>query len=369
MAKSRPGRLSGKAARQNSAWQRPRTLIIAGVAVLAIGGAAGVSIALDDSSSGVEDSAAALTPGQKWSDEVKFDLAGASQSTLDYLKVINDWTEGKQDNEAMSAAADRAFLNYTEALGFLEKRSPFEEAPRALANFRDSFQLLTETARLAKLGSGIESDELRKQFQLQISRLRNLGDRFYDLANTEMEPYLPQRPVLDDEMFQFIRNPEVPSFAGTNVAPGPPLTEASPETAEQRGYQEVRPVQEFAEWVELVKDTELPTPQEQVDAIEEADVDALGELADQLTAASDALYEAADPRESRHLNTRVQLGLLVQAEAMRTGQLAALLEGEEAEVATTIAQTLALVASRMWDDRLGTRTVDLPETLLERKPI
>ena len=62
------------------------------------------------------------------------------------------------------------------------------------------------------------------------------------------------------------------------------------------------------------------------------------------------------------MSTRIQLGLLVQAEAMRAGQIAALAAKDERAVATQIAETLTLVSIRIWDPRLGERPIDLPDS-------
>lgn len=366
MANSQSGR-PGKGAPQNSPWRKPKvwgvaTLIVA----LAAGGGAAWGLKDDDSTSAA--SPAPATPGQKWRDDVTRDLAGAAQGTLDYLKVVYDWNDGKADSARMSQAADGAFGRYMEALDFLSKRTAFGPAPSALANYRDTFQLYTETARLAKLGSGIESAELRTQIQRQILRLRALADRFFDLAKLELRPF-----TLDDVRsgpgFEFIRPAEVPSFAGTALAPGAPLPSPGPTVEQNRQFQEQRPEQEFATWLEAVKKAQIPPGQDVVDAITAGDANKLGQLAVALTKASDALYDAPDPKGSRHLATRITLGLLVQAEAMRTAQIATLANKTERPVAIQIAETLAFLGNRIWDPRLGDRATDLTERLLERKPI
>lgn len=367
MAKSRQGRPSGKAAtRKRSPWRDPKFLGAAGLIVaLAAGGGAAWGLKGGDSSESV--AAVPQSPADKWQDEVTRDLAGASQGTLDYLKVVYDWSEGKADAERMSFAADQAFGRYMEAREFLAKRTAFEPAPRALANFRDTFELYTETARLAKLGSGISSAELRTQLQRQILRLRQLADRLYDLAKSELDPFRGRDTSFSS--LDYIRPAEVPAFAGSTTAAGPPLVGAAPTPAAEREFQETRPEQEFEAWVATVKALDIPSAQTMVDAIPKGDGAELGRLAVALTKASDALHDAPDPKGNRALSTRIQLGLLVQAEAMRTAQIAALATKAERPVAIQIAETIGFVGTRIWDPRLGDRTTDLTERLLERKPI
>ena len=79
------------------------------------------------------------------------------------------------------------------------------------------------------------------------------------------------------------------------------------------------------------------------------------------TAAADQLYTAPDPRDERRVSTRVQLGLLVDAEAARAAQAATLLpQGVQRASLRTSAQRLALLGDRLWDPRLGVRDSGLP---------
>lgn len=367
MAKSRPGRPSGKAApRKRAPWRDPKILGVAGLVIaLAAGGGAAWGLKGNDSEAVAP--VVPQSPADKWEDGITRDLAGASQGTLDYLKVVYDWSAGKADAQHMSDAADQAFFRYTEAREFLAKRTAFEPAPRALANFRDTFELYTDTARLAKLGSGVESAELRTQIQRQIFRLRQLADRLYDLAKSELDPFRGRDTTLSS--LEYIRPAQVPAFEGSTAEAGPPLVGAAPTPAAEREYQETRPEQEFDAWVGAVKALNLPSAQSIVDAISKGDGAELGRLAVALTKASDTLYDAPDPKGNRTLSTRIQLGLLVQAEAMRTAQIAALATKAERPVAVQIAETLAFVGTRIWDPRLGDRSTGLSERLLERKPI
>lgn len=365
----RPGRVTGKAAKRNSPWRKPKTWAVVGVLVaVAAGGGISWAVLSDDDSSSSTVEPPPQTPGQKWQAEFVGEVAGASQATLDYLKVVYDWTSGKADGPRMSEAADRAFTSYMEARASLAKRAPFEAAPRALLNYRDAFELYTETTRLAKLGANMTDAKLRIQIQNQIQRLRQLADRFYDLGKAEMVPFTGGEEVTTPG-FEYVPTAEVPSFAGTTVAPGAPLSNPGPTTEVKREYQKTRPEQNFDEWAVAVRTLDIPTGKEMVNAIGERAEKTLGEYAVAFTEASDAVHDQPDPRGSRHVSTRIQLGLLVQAEAMRTGQIAALAAKDERAVATQIAETLTLVGVRTWDQRLGERPVDLPDTLLERKPI
>ena len=89
----------------------------------------------------------------------------------------------------------------------------------------------------------------------------------------------------------------------------------------------------------------------------------------QLTASSDHLHASPDPVGERQLSARVQLGLLVQAEALRAAQVSRLAERALRPEAAEIAKVLALLGNGMWDDaRLTVRETGYPKTLLTDRP-
>ncbi|MGQ0623820.1 MAG: hypothetical protein ACT4PP_04080, partial [Sporichthyaceae bacterium] len=339
MAKSRPGHLSGKAAKRAGVFGKTRNRVIAAVAVLALGSGA-LTLALRGEDDSII-SAREQTPGEIWKDGILADMTGMSQGALDYIKTLNDWREGKADAAKVSRDSDNALVKFLEARTMLSARVPFAQAPRALLNFRDSAELYIEVARLSKLGSSVTDKTLREQYQRAAGRLRVLGDRTYDLANADLAPFVFQSPEIDG--VEFTRNAEVPSFAGGTFAPGPPLTPLRPTTGVDRLYQQTRPQVTFPEWAALVAAADIPNAHEQAAAIAGGDVKELGALSDRLTAASDQLYGSADPQGERNLSTRIQLGLLVQAEALRAAQLAALGPEQVRNRALVVARTLALV--------------------------
>ncbi len=362
---SRPGRVTGKAARRNKWYSKRRNQWIAAGVVLAVVGAGGWALAL----SGDSDSAPEQTAGDRWKSDITADFAGMSQGAVSYLQTVNDWRVNKAQEENVDAAADVALNSFLLAREAVAARQPFEQAPRALLNYRDSIEIYIAHARLAKLGAGLSAakdDKLQNQIQLTMGRVRYLADRLFDLGGDELAPFTTQGP--DVAGFDYQRAVDVPSFAGTDLAPGPPLAQSRPGVPANREYQKIRPEGPFADWQAAVEAAEIPTAQTEATAIEAASVEELGKLAEQLTAASDSLFEATDPMDERELSTRVQLGLLTQAEAMRTAQVTRLVPAALQGEATEISQVLALVGNGMWDERLGARDPGYPKALLTERP-
>jgi hypothetical protein len=200
---------------------------------------------------------------------------------------------------------------------------------------------------------------------LLLGRVRYLADRVYDLGNDEMRPFIFHTQQV--EGFQYARPADVPAFAASTLAAGPPLSRAKRVKGPGRTYEEVRPEQDWTTWADAVRAAQVPAPTAVAGAITTGDVDALDGLAQELTAASDRIHAAPDPRGERGLSSRVQLGVLVQAEAVRVAQVARLAPAKRAE-ATEVAEVLALIGNGMWDDRLGARELGFPVTLLTVRP-
>ena len=335
-------------------------LTAAGVAVAVLG--AGLSIALDDSSSSV---VAEPLPGEKWRDGVLSDLALMSQGTLDYVRVFNDWRNGNARPGEFAGAATRTMDKYLEARELLSHRVAFEPAPRALLDYRDTLQIFLAHTRVAKAASRVADRDLRLQVQLLLGRLRVLADRVYDLGNDEMNPFIFHSGEVSG--FEYLRPADVPSFAGSDLAPGRPLSSPATTSSPAREYEQARPEQAWSVWATTVQAAGIPGPEGITSAITRGNLATLDRLAIRLTAASDRIHASPDPKGERELSSRLQLGLLVQAEAARVAQLSRLVPHHRAEV-KEVAEVLALIGNNMWDDRLGQRALGFPAELLVTRP-
>jgi hypothetical protein len=334
--------------------------VAAGVAIAVLG--AGLSIAFDNSSS---DAVIKPLPGDQWRDGVLNDMARMSQGTLDYIRVINDWRDGKADAAQVRQSATETMDKYLEARDLLANRAAFPQAPRALQDYRDTVQLYIVHTRLAILGSEVSDPRLRRQVQRLLGRVRYLADRVYDLGNDEMGSFIFHSVDIDG--FEYERPADVPSFAKGALAPGPPLAPVAQAKGPARVYEKTRPEQPWEAWAQAVRDAAVPSPDLVTRSIGTANVNALQQVAAALTAASDRIHDAADPQGQRGLSSRVQLGLLVQTEALRVAQVGRLVPRRAAE-ATEIAEVLALIGNAMWDDRLGPRSLGFPAGLLTVRP-
>ena len=275
----------------------------------------------------------------------------------DYLKTLGEWQMGKADATAVASRVDLVLPEFLATADALAKREPFTAAPRALDDYRKAVALYVQSARIAKAAVTLPRGPLQVQLQLSSSRVRHLGDRVYDQAEVELAPYLPSTDAL--EGVEYEKLPEVPQWSSLGLAAGPPLDE-TPATSKPREYVKDRPQESFDRWKKDVEQAEVPGASEVAAAITSGSTHDLKSLSEQLTRASDELVDGKDPRGERVVATRVQLALLVDAEATRAAQAATLASGA-AQQLRAVARSLILIGDGLWDPRLGARVSGVTE--------
>ena len=119
------------------------------------------------------------------------------------------------------------------------------------------------------------------------------------------------------------------------------------------------------DWVSKVKQAGSPQPPEVVRAIDALDGARLGQLASKYEAVTRALRMGPDPKEQRERAAVTGLGLLLDGEAARLGQVAALLPGGEPRARLmAVARRSLVVGDDILEPDLGFQRSGLPRSLL-----
>ena len=271
---------------------------------------------------------------------------------------LTAWRTGKTSAKDMGAALDRFDLALVDAQTAIDRRAPLPAAPRAVVDLRLTADLYLAAVRVGRAATEQPAGALRDQLVLQFFRLRNLGDRVFDQSDAELAPLLgAPREV---EGVTIVRAPEVPDWVSIKLAAGPPLATAPLSVGSPRAYQSIRPTESVQDWVARTRALAIPSGAEEAAALRAGSLQQLGQLADRLTSASANLYGGPDPRGERLVSTRVQLGLLIDAEAARAAQSARLVKGTSRTRLGAVAYALAGAGDLLWDERLGERTTGFP---------
>ncbi|HZE66664.1 MAG TPA: hypothetical protein VE081_08555 [Sporichthyaceae bacterium] len=335
-------------------------LVVAAVA----SGAVAWSLSGSDSKSSAPDPqpTPTLTAGDKYQAEVIKDFAGMSSTLVSYLQTVQNWGKDKVDDQQMAAAAQSMLNAIGDTQQVLSVRTSFDQAPRAVIDYRFAADGYAQAAALAKATTAVPHGALRTQLQLAVNRVQTLSDRVFDQAQAELKPYMT--PEQDTPGVVMRRTPEIPNWAAGSYAPATPLTDVKGDKT-QREYQDTRPEQSFTAWAKLVHGAGLPSAKEEAGAISDGTLPALRTQAVDFTKVSDLLYAKPDPRGERLINTRLQLALLLDAEATQVGQAAALATSSDRDALLTVAKSLAVLGDRLWDPRLGARDTGFPAALLQ----
>jgi hypothetical protein len=305
------------------------------------------------------------TAGDKYSEDILTDFAGMTTSLVSYLKSVQDWRQGKVEDPVVAAQATAMLADIAGSQQALAGRAPFDQAPRALLDYRLAADGYGQAAALIKATVAVPKGPLRTQLQLAVMRVQTLADRVFDQGKAELKPYLT--PEQDIPGVTIRKAPEVPNFSAGSYAPAAPLTDVHSDKS-TREYQDSRPEQSFAAWSKLVRGAGLPTGKQEASAIQDGALPALRSQAVTFTKAADLLYRKPDPKGERVVNIRLQLGLLLDAEATQLGQAAALAPAANRPALLQIAKSLAVMGDKLWDSRLGERTTGFPESLLTDLP-
>jgi|GEM_PF-4507618 len=352
--------------RPRTGWLRNRRVV--GLAAVLVGTAVAsgaIAWAVTGSSSdhhATPEPTPTATAGDQFSNAVLTDFANMSTGVISYLKSLQEWRADKTDDASMATVAKTMLADVAATQKALAIRQPFPQAPRALEDYRRSADLYAQSAALVEAATAVPRGDLRTQLQLATNRAQTLADRVFDQGRAEMKPFLtPEREF--PGVVQVQKANEVPNFAATALAAGPPLVRVSTDTR-PRDYQDTRPEQSLEQWLRLVQSAGVPGGAEEESAIDAGRKAALADMSMRFTHASDLLYDKPDPSGERIVNTRIQLALLIQAEATQAGQAATLVPAAQHDRVLHVAQTLALIADKLWDDRLGPRTSHYSDALL-----
>jgi len=317
------------------------------------------------SSASADPSPAPKTEADKYADAILTDFSTMTGSLVAYLQSLQKWRDGKIADAEMSAQATNMIANIADAQKTLAAHLPFDQAPRAVLDYRLAADGYAQSAVLTKVATAMPKGPLRTQVTLAVMRVQTLADRIFDQGRAELQPYLtPDKQIPGVEIH---KAPEVPNWAAGNYAPGAPLTDVGGDKG-QREYQDTRPTQSFTAWKKLVTGADLPSATEEATAISEGQKAALRTEAVTFTKTADLLYGKPDPEGERVVSTRLQLGLLFDAEAAQVAQAAALSPTAHHDALLTAAKSLAVIGDKLWDARLGERSTGFPDSLLSTLP-
>ena len=311
----------------------------------------------------------ATSQAQKWVTALGQDLDPISGSLVGLLQSAQSWAGGTSSASALSAQIVGAMPSFDQTLGDVANQQPLPAAPTAKPVAADAIDLYLAALRLEQAATGLPAGALRHQLQQSFERIRELGDRVYDLATTLATGPPPPSTATNTN----IRPADVPDWTALGLAAGPPLdSPPAPAAKTPPTFQVTRPQQSIAGWVAAVDRSGVPAASTERQDILSTDDGTLRQLADQAQAALNELDATADPDLDRNAGTQTRLDLLVTEEAARAAEASGLVSLPTVAKSSLedVAQILAEIADQLWNSQLlGRRSTGFSASLLAARSI
>lgn len=350
---------SRESARHRHAHGRPLAAVLAVVVVVAL---AVTGIALAHHGGGSRHTASSDNPvpdptpttaAGRWRAGVLSDFKPMDAVLVRLLQTLQGWGNGTVPAATARLELQDALPAVVATSTALQGRAAFPQAPFALSDYRAAARLYQASFRVELVATELPAGALQTQAVLTATRLRTLGDRAFDQANAELEPFDPRERTVDGVI---VRKPaEVPDWRSIKLAAGPPL-DVQPAPTAPRSYQTTRPTSAASTWVEAVAALGVPSGSSERAVLLFGTASQLRDLARALVAASDGVHALPDPEGKRLDSTRVQLALLVHADAARTAQLATFVSATLRTALDSVARDVAIVGDTLWSPLLPART-------------
>jgi len=154
--------------------------------------------------------------------EVDTAFAPAAFAAIEVIKAQQRWRDGSATDEDLGGEVLVAYGDLFEArdaLVALDLPAGPDAATlaRALALHRGAAHLYIEWLRIVTTVTTVDDAALQAELDRSSRRVLQLADRTYDVAQAVLEPVVPTDGV------EIQTGPPVPSWAESNLLPGPPL--------------------------------------------------------------------------------------------------------------------------------------------------
>ncbi len=263
----------------------------------------------------------------------------------DLVRGSREWQAGDRPTDAYRDTVQKAMADFVRTRARVAALKPSPKVPAAGELYENSAELYVEVGRLYEVQLASDPGDMRTQLDLLARRVRELADRVYDRGHAAIAPYLDEQQHPDVE----VRLPEeVPMWQAEGLAAGPPLDDPPGPPADAPPLRQAnRPAGSLAAWTSAVKGARIMSAGELDAAIAGSDGDQLRAVARQFGTAAERLRDVPDPKGERERSAVLRLGLLVNSEAARAAESAAVLKNGSSGELTDVSRVLARVGEDM----------------------
>ena len=282
----------------------------------------------------------------QWETTELRDLQPLASSLVALVQLTSDWRSGTASASEVIRKITLEFAPFKATLKALGGLPLLSGAPEARGRFLAGVELYLWAFRIELAAAAVPAGPLQSQLQLSFERVRDLGDRVYDQGVASL-PVAKTTTTTSPDV-QVLRPLPVPNWQDLQLAPGPPLADATtnyPDAAAPAKTQSIR------SWVLALHGIGIPGSAKGRQAIALNSVQKVTTAADKLQLTASLIGMLRPPVDHASLDLVTQLSLLVDVEGLR-GREAALLAPGQHESLNMDAQALLSIGDSLWDTGL-----------------
>lgn len=283
--------------------------------------------------------AAPNATAQAWYRQVLRDLRPLQSTLPGALEAATNWEGGSESASAARTAFAQDLPPLQRVERTLSSLAPLPGHASVRADDVGAIGLYVESLEVDEAATELPSGALQGQLQHSFERIRELGDNVFDQGTAELAPQIGSGLAGDDVEAAS----HIPDWTALGLTPQPPL--ASAWRASGSGSTRVQP---RGAWEAELQMDGAPAQATVTTAIKKhAPTSQLAPMVVSLGGAEAYVSALPAPAGDGRGSDRVRLGLLVDAEAVMTGEAARLSDGDTAAMLSSAASRLATIGGTL----------------------
>ena len=268
-----------------------------------------------------------------WYQQVLSRLRPLQSPLVGGLEAASAWAKGSETAQAAGRALGRDLPPLERAERSLQAMTPLAGDAAAGRDDAAAVQLYVDALEVERAATELPTGAVVVQLQRCSERIRELGDATFDQVTARLAPLLGQTLTGAD----VAAAAHLPDWASTGLAPGPPLvTSWDGAPASNSGTTRA------AAWPAVIGTNGAPSQAALHDAlVRHATAAMLAHLATQLGRSVGYLETVQIPAADRSAANLLELGLLVDTEAVLTAEAGRLVHGAPARALASVGNDLS----------------------------
>jgi hypothetical protein len=305
---------------------------------------------------------ALTTQIEAWSNALTQDVQNQSEPLVGLVETANAWSAGKATAKTLRVTISSDLPELQTLVQDLEHLQSPPSVMGAASWFLQAIELYVQAFRIEYAATDVKSRKLVRQLQLSAERVRDLGDRIYDLGTALVDAVLKKPPVKT-----IVKLPApVPDWKTLDLAPGAPLGPLPKDTQRSSSSSQESSAASAKKWVAAVLASGVPSSARLKRHILSGTAADLKSLVVSTQTAVNRIGALRNPSDLVLVSRETRLGLLVCAESLQASLGSRVTSSASVSaLLSSVADNLAILGVGLWDSELlGPRQIGFSPNLL-----